>query len=76
MRSPAGLELLGLARIVGWPACATPWNTVSTKWGWSGVPNVQNAQIWMQCVAISAKSMTAHIGGSARVLLTLPRYSG
>jgi len=31
------------------------------------VPNVQNAQIWMQCVAISAKSMTAHIGGSARV---------
>src|SRR6266849_401750 len=48
MRSPAGLELLGLARIVGWPACATPWNTVSTKLGWAGVPNTR-LKISMQC---------------------------
>src|SRR5829696_8056878 len=48
MRSPAGLELLGRARIVGWPTLATPWNTVSTKLGSAFVPNLA-LKIWMQC---------------------------
>ena len=48
MRSPAGLELLGRARIVGWPAVSTPWNTVSTKLGLAFVPNLA-LKIWMQC---------------------------
>src|SRR5829696_1165448 len=47
MRSPAGLELLGRARIVGWPTVATPWNTVSTKLGLALVPNLA-LKIWMQ----------------------------
>lgn len=47
MRSPAGLELLGRARIVGWPTLATPWNTVSTKLGLAFVPNLA-LKIWMQ----------------------------
>ena len=48
MRSPAGLELLGRARIVGWPTLATPRNTVSTKLGLAFVPNLA-LRIWMQC---------------------------
>src|SRR5215208_6628823 len=47
MKSPAGLELLGRARIVGWPTLATPWNTVSTKLGLALVPNFA-LKIWMQ----------------------------
>ena len=47
MKSPAGLELLGRARIVGWPTLATPWNTVSTKLGLAFVPNLA-LKIWMQ----------------------------
>src|SRR5215213_6619554 len=47
MKSPAGLELLGRARIVGWPTVATPWNTVSTKLGLALVPNLA-LKIWMQ----------------------------
>src|SRR5215217_5991109 len=47
MTSPDGLELLGRARIVGWPTVATPWNTVSTKLGLAFVPNFA-LKIWMQ----------------------------
>src|SRR5215469_6104451 len=47
MRSPAGLDLLGGATIIGWPAVATPWNTVSTKLGLSFVPNLA-LKTWMQ----------------------------
>ena len=48
MRSPAGLELLERAAIVGWPAAATSWNTVSTKPGLALVPNLA-LKIWLQC---------------------------
>src|SRR5215216_1075942 len=47
MKSPAGLELLGRAKIVGRPTAATPRNTVSTKFGLAFVPNLA-LKIWMQ----------------------------
>src|SRR5918911_3747146 len=46
--SPAGLELLGRARIVGTPATGIPRNTLSTNSGLVGVPNLA-LNTWMQC---------------------------
>ena len=45
MRSPAGLELLGRARIVGWPNLATPEHRLNE--GLAYVPNLA-PKIWMQ----------------------------
>src|ERR687884_336078 len=46
--SPAGLELLGRAKIVGTPATGSPRNTLSTNLGLVGVPNLA-LNTWMQC---------------------------
>ena len=70
MRSPAGLELLGRARIVGWPTLATPRNTVSTKLGLAYVPNLA-LKIWMQfgphCGVAALASVPAVIRPAATV---------
>src|SRR3954470_4449494 len=50
--SPAGLELLARARIVGTPATGSPRNTLSTNLG----PNLA-LNTWMQC--------GPHCGGAA-----------
>src|SRR3954453_16111829 len=68
MRSPAGLELLGRARIVGWPTLATPWNTVSTKLGLAFVPNLA-LKIWMQC---GPHCGVAAVAGSVPTVLRPP----
>src|SRR5215204_7111194 len=68
MKSPAGLELLGRARIVGWPTRATPWNTVSTKLGSALVPNFA-LKIWMQ---FGPHCGVAAVAGSVPTVLRPP----
>src|SRR5215203_2111826 len=68
MKSPAGLELLGRARIVGWPTLATPWNTVSTKLGLAFVPNFA-LKIWMQ---YGPHCVVAALAESVLTVLTPP----
>jgi hypothetical protein len=65
------LELLGRARIVGWPTLATPWNTVSTKLGSAFVPNFA-LKIWMQC---GPHCGVAAVAGSVPTVLMWERLS-